>query len=81
MNSTAVVVGGGIGGLAGAGGLTRAGWQVTVLERAQVFTEVGAGIVLGVLAYQPQEAGWVWARSAACSPASGSPSCAVRRML
>jgi 2-polyprenyl-6-methoxyphenol hydroxylase-like FAD-dependent oxidoreductase len=31
---TAVVVGGGIGGLAAAGGLARSGWQVTVLERA-----------------------------------------------
>jgi 2-polyprenyl-6-methoxyphenol hydroxylase-like FAD-dependent oxidoreductase len=36
MNGTAVV----IGGLAVAGGLTRAGWQVAVLERADAFTEV-----------------------------------------
>lgn len=46
MNATAVVVGGGIGGFAVTGGLTRAGWQVTVLERADAFTEVGTGIVL-----------------------------------
>lgn len=31
---TAVVVGGGIGGLAAAGGLARSGWRVIVLERA-----------------------------------------------
>ncbi|KUO14111.1 hypothetical protein AQJ58_03440 [Streptomyces sp. DSM 15324] len=41
---TAVVVGGGIGGLAAAVGLRRIGWDVTVLERAPVFADVGAGI-------------------------------------
>lgn len=46
MSRSAIVVGGGIGGLAVAGGLTGAGWRVTVLERAPEFTEVGAGIVL-----------------------------------
>lgn len=40
----AVVVGGGIGGLAAAIGLTRAGHQVEVLEQAEEFTEVGAGL-------------------------------------
>lgn len=43
---TAVVVGGGIGGLAAAGALRRTGWEVTVLERAPQFGEVGAGITL-----------------------------------
>jgi 2-polyprenyl-6-methoxyphenol hydroxylase-like FAD-dependent oxidoreductase len=43
---TAVVVGGGIGGLAAAAGLLRHGWTVRVLERAAGFTEVGAGISL-----------------------------------
>ncbi|UOX86051.1 FAD-dependent monooxygenase [Amycolatopsis sp. FBCC-B4732] len=42
----AVVVGGGIGGLAAAAGLHRVGWQVTVLERAPEFGDVGAGISL-----------------------------------
>lgn len=42
----AVVVGGGIGGLGAAVGLHRIGWDVTVLERADGFTEVGAGISL-----------------------------------
>ncbi|HET9420398.1 MAG TPA: FAD-dependent monooxygenase [Nocardioides sp.] len=42
----AVVVGGGIGGLAAALGLWRAGWDVEVLERAPVFGEVGAGLSL-----------------------------------
>jgi 2-polyprenyl-6-methoxyphenol hydroxylase-like FAD-dependent oxidoreductase len=43
---TAVIVGGGIGGLAVAAGLYRHGWDVRVLERAAEFTEVGAGISL-----------------------------------
>ncbi|MEV6364656.1 FAD-dependent monooxygenase [Nocardia asteroides] len=44
--STAIVVGGGIGGLATALGLTRRGWEVRVLERAPEIAEVGAGISL-----------------------------------
>ncbi|MGW5425123.1 FAD-dependent monooxygenase [Streptomyces sp. NPDC003943] len=43
---SAVVVGGGIGGLAAAVGLHRTGWQVTVLERAPEPRETGAGISL-----------------------------------
>lgn len=42
----AIVVGGGIGGLAAAVGLRRAGWQVTLLERAPAFRPVGAGLTL-----------------------------------
>lgn len=42
----AVIAGGGIGGLAAALGLRRAGWDVTVLEQAAVPGEVGAGISL-----------------------------------
>ncbi|WP_410624678.1 FAD-dependent monooxygenase [Amycolatopsis sp. cmx-8-4] len=42
----AVVVGGGIGGLAAAVGLRRVGWDVTVLEKAPEITGVGAGISL-----------------------------------
>jgi 2-polyprenyl-6-methoxyphenol hydroxylase-like FAD-dependent oxidoreductase len=42
----AVIVGGGIGGLASALALARRGWQVEVLERAPEFTEVGAGLSL-----------------------------------
>jgi 2-polyprenyl-6-methoxyphenol hydroxylase-like FAD-dependent oxidoreductase len=42
----AVVIGGGIAGLASALALTRRGWQVEVLERAPEFTEVGAGLSL-----------------------------------
>ncbi|WP_405164678.1 FAD-dependent monooxygenase [Nocardia sp. NBC_01499] len=44
--STAVVIGGGIGGLSAALGLERAGWRVTVLERAKEFRPVGAGLML-----------------------------------
>jgi 2-polyprenyl-6-methoxyphenol hydroxylase-like FAD-dependent oxidoreductase len=43
---SAVVVGGGIGGLTAAVALRRVGWQVTVLERAATFGEIGAGITL-----------------------------------
>ncbi|MFD9429840.1 FAD-dependent oxidoreductase [Streptomyces sp. NPDC060002] len=41
-----MVVGGGIGGPAAAIGLRRIGWDVTVLERAPAFADVGAGILL-----------------------------------
>lgn len=44
MRRHAVIVGGGIGGLAAALGLRAAGWEVTVLERAPRMEEVGAGI-------------------------------------
>jgi 2-polyprenyl-6-methoxyphenol hydroxylase-like FAD-dependent oxidoreductase len=43
---TAVVIGGGIGGLASALALGRAGWEVRVLERGEELREVGAGITL-----------------------------------
>lgn len=43
---TATVAGGGIAGLTSAVALTQAGWQVTVLERAPAFGEVGAGLGL-----------------------------------
>lgn len=46
MSGTALVVGGGIGGLAAALGLRRAGWRVQVLEQAAEIREVGAGIAL-----------------------------------
>lgn len=42
----AVVVGGGIAGLGTAIGLCRIGWNVTVLEQAEEFGDVGAGISL-----------------------------------
>lgn len=42
----AIVVGGGIGGLATARGLGRQGWDVTVLERRPDLGQIGAGISL-----------------------------------
>jgi 2-polyprenyl-6-methoxyphenol hydroxylase-like FAD-dependent oxidoreductase len=42
----AIIIGGGIAGLASALALTRRGWQVEVFERAPEFTEVGAGLSL-----------------------------------
>ncbi|HEX6248841.1 MAG TPA: FAD-dependent monooxygenase [Nocardioidaceae bacterium] len=46
MARTAVVVGGGIGGLTAAAALVHHGWDVTLLEQAPVFTEVGAGLTI-----------------------------------
>lgn len=43
---TAIVVGGGIAGLTAAASLVREGWDVTVLERAPGYTDVGAGLGL-----------------------------------
>ncbi|MFF2922379.1 FAD-dependent monooxygenase [Streptomyces celluloflavus] len=43
---TAIVIGGGIGGLTAAVALERRGWAVTVLERAAALEPVGAGIGL-----------------------------------
>jgi 2-polyprenyl-6-methoxyphenol hydroxylase-like FAD-dependent oxidoreductase len=42
-----IVAGGGIGGLSAAMGLARAGAKVTVLEQADEFGEIGAGIQIG----------------------------------
>jgi len=42
----AVVIGGGIAGLASALALTGRGWEVEVFERAPGFTEIGAGLSL-----------------------------------
>lgn len=44
MNRHAIIVGGGIGGLATARSLTERGWNVEVFERAAELREVGAGI-------------------------------------
>ena len=46
MKAKALVIGGGIGGLATAIGLRQIGWQVEVYERATAIREVGAGIAL-----------------------------------
>ncbi|BAL12225.1 MULTISPECIES: 3-hydroxybenzoate 6-monooxygenase [Bradyrhizobium] len=46
-----IIAGGGIGGLAAAIALARKGFQVTVLERASRYQEIGAGIQLGPNAF------------------------------
>jgi salicylate hydroxylase len=47
MSRHALIVGGGIGGLASALALARQGMDVQLLERSSAFSEVGAGIQLG----------------------------------
>jgi salicylate hydroxylase len=47
MGDQVLVAGGGIGGLAAALAVLRSGWDVQVLEKAAVFSEVGAGVQLG----------------------------------
>lgn len=47
MTSSVLIAGGGVGGLAAAVALSRAGVLVELLEQADRFTEVGAGIQLG----------------------------------
>ncbi|GAB2616159.1 monooxygenase [Paractinoplanes abujensis] len=44
--ANAVVIGGGIGGLAAGLALQRRGWSVTVLERAAALEDVGAGLAV-----------------------------------
>lgn len=43
----AIVAGGGIGGLAAALAVARAGWDVRVLEKSGAFSAIGAGLQLG----------------------------------
>ena len=47
MTKQALIVGGGMGGLACAVACARAGWEARVYEQAAVFGEIGAGIQLG----------------------------------
>ncbi len=51
-----IIAGGGIGGLAAAVGLGRAGHSVRVLEKASAFGEIGAGIQLGPNAFHAFDA-------------------------
>lgn len=47
MTRQLLIAGGGIGALAAALSSARAGWHVRLYERAEVFSEVGAGLQLG----------------------------------
>jgi 2-polyprenyl-6-methoxyphenol hydroxylase-like FAD-dependent oxidoreductase len=70
----AVVVGGGIGGLAAGVALSRAGWDVSVLERAHGTTAIGAGISLwpNALAALDHLGVWPDVRAAASMQAGGA---------
>lgn len=81
---TAIVIGGGIGGLATAAGLLRTGWRVTVLEQAPRFAAVGAGITLEPNAVRALD--WLGAGSAlrqygAASGAAGLRTAAGRWLV
>jgi len=54
-NAKVIVAGGGIGGLAAALGLARKGCRVTVLEQAEKFGEIGAGIQIGPNAFHAMD--------------------------
>ncbi len=53
--SSVIVAGGGVGGLAAGLGLARAGCAVTVLEQADEFGEIGAGIQIGPNAFHAMD--------------------------
>lgn len=50
-----IIAGGGIGGLSAAMGLARIGYQITVLEQAEQFGEIGAGIQIGPNAFHAMD--------------------------
>lgn len=52
QDQSVIVIGGGIGGLSAAYALSRIGKSVTVLEQAEAFAEIGAGIQLGPNSYK-----------------------------
>lgn len=55
VGPSAIVAGGGIGGLAAALGLANKGCRVTVLEQADAFGEIGAGIQVGPNAFHAMD--------------------------
>ena len=71
MMRQAVVAGGGIGGLAATVALSRAGWEVQVLEKSAAFNEVGAGVQLGPNAVKVLEQ---WGLKSALADISAEPS-------
>ena len=50
-----IVAGGGIGGVSAAMGLANMGYEVTVLEQAPEFGEIGAGIQIGPNAFHAMD--------------------------
>ncbi|MEU8401039.1 FAD-dependent monooxygenase [Nonomuraea sp. NPDC048892] len=67
----AVVVGGGVGGLAAGVALRRKGWDVTVLERVPVIEPVGSGLAISANALKALDAVGLGDRIRALSSAEG----------
>ena len=61
MTLQALIVGGGIGGLAAALACSRAGWESRLYEQAPELSEIGAGIQLGPNATRIL-GDWGWAK-------------------
>jgi 2-polyprenyl-6-methoxyphenol hydroxylase-like FAD-dependent oxidoreductase len=77
MARTAVVLGGGIGGLATAIGLIRSGWEVTVFERSAGLPETGTG--LGIWPTALRALGELGVGQQARAAGRRQPSGAIRR--
>ncbi|MEV0310065.1 FAD-dependent monooxygenase [Nonomuraea fuscirosea] len=67
----AVVIGGGVGGLAAGVALRRKGWDVTVLERAPMIEPVGSGLAISANALKALDAVGLGDRIRALSAAEG----------
>ncbi|MEV5502686.1 FAD-dependent monooxygenase [Nonomuraea fuscirosea] len=67
----AVVIGGGVGGLAAGVALRRKGWDVTVLERVPVIEPVGSGLAISANALKALDAVGLGDRIRALSAAEG----------
>jgi 2-polyprenyl-6-methoxyphenol hydroxylase-like FAD-dependent oxidoreductase len=76
----AIVIGGGIGGLAVAAELSQTGWRVTVFEQAPQLAPVGAGITLAPNAVRALDWLGVGAALRERSVATGAAACAPRQV-
>ncbi|MFD0470765.1 FAD-dependent monooxygenase [Nonomuraea thailandensis] len=74
----AVVIGGGVGGLAAGAALRRGGWEVTVLERAPAIEPVGSGLAIAANALKALDVLGVGDRIRELATVEGRSACAGR---